>query len=609
VDFSDGFDDDGGEIGAPTVNAPASTADGVVAVNEKSQYSSSNMSSGVSASQFLGSKNKNIISLTTTTTEAPAVSDGSSDDTDHHDVEDAGNGNSQHSNSNGTVAEQLLHVQLAALKQENEALHTALSHSTASAASLDTELAKVENSRAEAEAKLKGSVDFGKQEHDALDAMAIKLRLSEAHRVAELKEAQSQRHSLEGNLSATRNHSFEMQNRLQEAIDMGKAALSAAEKQEAALTAGLQKARGAEDKYRHKTIALAKSVVQLRQANVKLKGILRQRVQQLHQSETLRLRAEGAAENAEKEAARLANRKGSEEWFEEQVAALRAGLGNATRDAKLSREARDTEQSLLEASNRDRKNLTSKLMALNRSDAQHIHWLTAALAESKAQTENQATNSTTAWEVAARLRSTLKDAEQRRQAAEHTAQESANRSAVTKQFADAEVQRAAKDTQDAELAAGKAVTKAASAESQITELRQELQSATQERDELKSHQKEELQSAQDLASEVHRLRADLADSKGRLARSEQHAATSQAQFDAVGDLGVAKNSTGTSHASQDGKKHAKQSTRDKMRLSLSLIATSATDEASSGESEDKDQSKDHAAIKKGDLDRLQALLS
>jgi len=277
--------------------------------------------------------------------------------------------------------------------------------------------------------------------------------------------------------------------------------------------------------------------------------------------------------------------------------------------AKLSREARDTEQSLLEAANRDRKNLTSKLMALNRSDAQHIHWLTAALAESKAQTENEATNSTKAWEVAARLRSTLKDAEQRRQAAEHTAQESANRSAVTKQFADAEVQRAAKDTQDAELAAGKAVTKAASAESQITELRQELQSATQERDELKSHQKEELQSAQDLASEVHRLRADLADSKGRLARSEQHAATLQAQFDAVGDLGVAKNSTGTSHASQDGKKHAKQSTRDKMRLSLSLIATSATDEASSGESEDKDQSKDHAAIKKGDLDRLQALLS
>merc|ERR1719213_607887 len=115
-----------------------------------------------------------------------------------------------------------------------------------------------------------------------------------------------------------------------------------------------------------------------------------------------------------------------------------------------------------------------------------------------------------------------------------------------------------------------------------------------ERDEVKLSQKQEIQSARDLAAEVQRLRNDLADSKARLAHSEQHAATLQAQFDAVGDLGVPKGSTG--HTSGTAMKHSKkqQSTRDRMKLSLSLIERATTDAANqmqqTHENEDKEES-------------------
>lgn len=620
VDGSDGLDDDSGDIHPLAVDATASPTIPIAAVYEKSQHLSSNMSSSVSASQFLGNRDTSSISLTsttTTTTQAPAVSDGSGTDSDRHDMEDAENtSSSQHANVNGTVMEQLLRVQLAALRQENEALHAALSHSSASAASLDKELEKAENDRGEAEAKLQASADEGRKERDALKAMAIRLRILEAQHVKELKAVQFEKYSLEGNLSATQNQTIEMQKQLQAAIETGKDALSAAEKQEAALTAGLQKARAGEDKYHNKAAALAKTLDQLQQANMQLRKILHQRVQQLRKSENLRARVEGALHQSTQEITRLAKRTGSEPWFEAQVSELRAALQNATQDAKFSRESRDAEQALLEAAQRDRKSLKNKLASLNMTDTQRIQWLTAALDESKAQILREEGNLSKAQQVEAHLRSDLKDEEQREKATEGALQDSVNRSTVVKQYADTEVQRARKETEDAELAAGKAVTRAARAEDQLATVGKDLQAAEVERDDAKAAQKQELQNAQDLAAEVQRLRTSLADAKSRLAQSEQHAATLQAQFDSVGDLTVPKVSASRSGGSANGKKNKKQQhgTRDKMRISLSLIERPTTDLVSSTssaeqENEGKDESPDRAAMMKGDADRLQALLS
>jgi len=623
VDSSaDGSDEDYGRVIDLAVNGTTNPTDDVGPVHEKGLNSSnvtvSQFASHVSefASQVLGdqstkSETRSSISRASAAADVPQVSDSGGDENDHHDVGDSGS--SQHDSSNGTVMEQLFRVQLGALRQENEALHTALSHSTESAASMDKELAKAENKRAEAEAAQHASEERAQQEHDELDAMGKKLHVFEVQHVAAMQKVQLEKHSLEVNLSATQNQTLELQNQLRTAIESGKVALSAAEKQEAALTAGLQTARAGEDKYHRKTIALEKSLSQLRQANAHLRTSLRQRAQQLHKSETKRLRVEGALDHTEKELTKLTKRKGSEQWFEEQVSALRAAQQNATRDAKFSREARDAEQSLLDEANRDRKNLSAKLVVLNRSSEQRIHRLTAALAESRAQIQSVESNSSKAWQMMGHLRSALKDAEQRRKAAETAAGETVNRSAVIKQFADTEVQRAQKEAEDADLAAGKAVTRATRAEGQLAALRRDLQAVKMERDEVKLSQKQEIQSARDLAAEVQRLRNDLADSKARLAHSEQHAATLQAQFDAVGDLGVPKGSTG--HTSGTAMKHSKkqQSTRDRMKLSLSLIERATTDAANqmqqTHENEDKDESQKRAAVMSSDADRLQALLS
>lgn len=621
VDGSDGVDDIVGEdisSSVSVVNATLRGTEGIISEPEfdpegsehLSSSSSSSASASTTAAQFLGNK------APAGTTAAPAVSEDTGDDGDHT-VQEAGDGVNQH--SNGTVMEQMLRVQLAALRQENQALHAALSHSTASAASLDAELAKAENKRAEAESAMQHAVNESNLDDAELIAMAHKLQVSEARRVAQLNQAQSEKHSLEVNLTVTQNQTLETQTRLQAAIDSSKAALTAAEKQEAALTVGLKKATIGEEKYHSKMVEIVKSVGQLKQINAHLHTLLRQRTQQLHKSETLRLRAEGALDHADKAVTKLAKRTGSEQWFEEQVASLRAGLDNATRDAKFARESRDAEQSLLEAADRDRKTLKSKLTALNKSDELHAHWLTAALAESKAQTSHAEGNASGAWHVLEQLRSTLKEQEKRREAAEGAAQQSVNRSSVIKQFADTEVQRAVKERDDAEMAAGKAVTRAETAESQVGALNRDLQAVKVDRDELKTQQKQELQSAQDLAAEVQRLRADLADSKTRLARSEQHAATLQAQFDAVGDLEVPKVANGTTSLGSDaGKKYSKKDTKqrrsskDRMRLSLSLLERSNTevDLASSQAQENNDQEvkPDRAAVMKGDADRLQALL-
>jgi hypothetical protein len=349
--------------------------------------------------------------------------------------------------------------------------------------------------------------------------------------------------------------------------------------------------------------------------NVRLRAILHQRGQQLHKSETLRLRAEGALDNAEKEVTNLGKRTGSEQWFEEQVAALRAAQLNATSEAKFSLEARDAEQTLLNEANRDRKNITAKLVALNKSSEQRIHFLSAAVEESKAQTQKAESDSRKAWQMVAGLQADLKTSEHRFETAEAAAQQSVNRSSVVKQFADAEVQRAQKEAEDADLAAGKAVTQATRAESQVAALRRNLQAIKSERDEMKASQKQEIQSAQDLAAEVQRLRNELTDSKSQLARSEQHAATLQAQFDAVGDLGVPKVSM--IHASLVPKKQQKHYTsRDRMKMSLSLIERATSDAASlassqTSENEEKrqDESQKRAAVMKSDADRLNALLA
>lgn len=630
--MDDGSGDDGGEIGALVVNASSGPTDDITAaVSDKGQQSTATFNASapvsINAAQFLGSTNKNSISLfkdaITTTTQAPAASKGTGEDNDRvleetvkddsdRALDEAVSGGNQHPTEG--IVEQLLRVQLASVKQENEALHAALSHSTASAASLDKELAEAENKRAEAEFYMRDAMNETKKEHAAYEAIAAKFRALEAQRIAELKRILSEKHSLQVNLSNTQNYTVALQDRLQVAIDSGKAAISTATKQEAALTAGLKKARVGEVTYHNDVVALEKNVGRLRQANAHLHTLLRQRVQQLRKSENLRLRAEGALSNAEKAVTKLSKRSGSEPWFEEQVATLRAAAENATHEAKFARESRDAEQSLLESANRDRETLKGNLAAMNKSDAQHIHWLTAALAESKAQAEQEKGNESRAWQVVTQLQSDLKIEEKRRESAEGAAQQAVNRSAVVKHFADTEVQRAAKEADDAELAAGKAVTRAASAESQVGELNQELQAVKAERDELKSSQKQEEQSANDLADEVKRLRTQLADSNDRLSRSEQHAATLQAQFNAVGDLGVpAASAVGKKHGNRDAKK--KSSRRDRMRRSLSLIESnddvfffkSASPQPQ--EHDDKDEGPDHAAIMKGDADRLQALLS
>lgn len=483
--------------------------------------------------------------------------------------------------ANGTrsVNEQLLHVQLEALKRENAGLRQALVRSQTAAAGLDARMGQAESRRASAESELSQERQETQRERELMQSGINELKTQESLKEQQLEQVQQAgsetEHALKKQLGDAQNRSTALQLQLQRLARGAEASRSAARKKQVRLSHELQKVAGKEARFQKTDAVLTTHLKRMEKAVARLRERVSAAEHTLRKSEEGRLRAEGALARTEAE---QADRRGSEVWFEAQVATLQESLQNATRSAQLAREARDTEAQLLDVAQHDKAVLESNLTTLRKSFAKHERWWNTTVDELHAEQERMSSNASSAWATVADLRNQLKAETARTKEAQRAAQEAANSSDMAHRAAAEATLGAQRDKNDADLAAGRAATRAAHAEAEVKKLQRKLQAAQQERNELKAYSKQQLQTAHDLAAEVRRLHGKVVRMRNQLESETQQANTLKAEFDAVKDLDVprakANNST-RNHSSSNN-----QSTEERLAEHIWAHANSSSNHVS-----------------------------